>query len=100
MERIALKELKIINDKIDDTLIVITIASDEQRFATFKRSSEEKFTIRNDSLISPRSNYDFAGRSNNGNNLQPVKSYQGFGIAGNSSISERKLIGKERETNR
>jgi hypothetical protein len=75
---IQLKELKIINDKIGDTPIVIAIASDEQSFAAFKRSSEDKFTIRNDSLISPRSNYDFAGRSIDGNNLQPVKSYQEF----------------------
>lgn len=75
---IQLKELKIINDKIGDTPIVIAIASDEQSFAAFKRNNDEEFKIRNDSLVSARSKYDFAGRNIDGNNLQPVKSYQEF----------------------
>lgn len=75
---IQLKELKIINDKIGDTPIVIAIASDEQSFAAFQRNNEEEFKVRNDSLVSARSKYDFAGRSIDGNNLQPLKSYQEF----------------------
>jgi hypothetical protein len=75
---IRLKELKIINDKIDDTPIMIAIASDEQSFAAFRRNSEDKFIVRNDSLVSTRGKYDFAGRNIEGNNLQPIKSYQEF----------------------
>jgi hypothetical protein len=75
---IQLKELKIIHDNIGETPIFIAIASDEQSFAAFKRNNEDQFLIRNDSLVSTRGNYDFAGRSADGNNLQPVKSYQEF----------------------
>jgi hypothetical protein len=42
------------------------------------RDSNEQFTIRNDSLVSTHGTYDFAGRSDNGKNLQPVKTYQEF----------------------
>jgi hypothetical protein len=75
---IQLKQSRIVNDSIGEIPIVIAIAADEQSFAAFKRNSDEQFTIRNDSLISTHGNYDFAGRSSNGKNLQPVKTYQEF----------------------
>ena len=74
---IELKMSQIINDKIGETPIVIAISSDENSFATFKRESGEQFTIQNDSLISARGKFDFAGRGAD-NNLQPVISYQEF----------------------
>ena len=58
---IELKMSQIINDKIGETPIVIAISSDENSFATFKRESGEQFTIQNDSLISARGKFDFAG---------------------------------------
>lgn len=75
---IQLKESKIIHDKVGDTPLIIVIASDEQSLAAFKRNSEDEFMIRNDSLVTTRGKYDFAGRSIDGNNLQAVKSYQEF----------------------
>jgi hypothetical protein len=75
---IQLKQSRIINDNVGNIPIVIAIASDEQSFAAFKRTSEDQFTVRNDSLVSTQGSYDFAGRDANGNNLQPVKTYQEF----------------------
>jgi hypothetical protein len=75
---IQLKQSMIIHDNIDSTPIVIAIASDQQSFVAFKRNREDEFVIRNDSLVTPQGNYDFAGRGVDGNNLQPVKSYQEF----------------------
>lgn len=75
---IELKQTKVLNDKLGDTPIVIVMASDEQSFAVFKRESDEQFTVRNDSLISARGKYDFAGRGSSGNALSPVTTYQEF----------------------
>jgi hypothetical protein len=75
---IELKQSKVRNDKIANTPVVIAVASDEQSFVAFKRSNDEQFIIRNDSLISAVGKYDFAGRCNNGENLIPVKTYQEF----------------------
>ncbi len=75
---IRLKELKILNDQIGGTAVVIAIASDEQSFAAFKSVSEERFIIRNDSLIGSNNQYDLAGRSKDGSNLEPINAYQEF----------------------
>jgi len=75
---IQLKELKILNDQIGNTPIVIAIASDDQSFAAFKLDSEERFTLRNDSLIGSENQYDLLGRSKDGSNLTPIKIYQEF----------------------
>jgi hypothetical protein len=63
---------------VGETPIVIAIASDEQSFVAFKRSGDEQFSIRNDSLVSIGDSFDFAGRNSRGNNLQPIKIYQEF----------------------
>lgn len=75
---IALKESKILNDKIGNTPIVIAISDDGQSFVAFKKDNEEQFFIRNDSLISTSAKYDFLGHNKEGNKLQPVKIYQEF----------------------
>ena len=75
---IQLKELKVLNDQIGSTPIVIAIASDEQSFTAFRLDSEGHFTLRNDSLIGPKNQYDMLGRSKDGSDLMPVKVYQEF----------------------
>jgi hypothetical protein len=75
---IELNKSKFLHDQLGETPIVIAIASDEQSFAVFKRQTDEQFILRNDSLIGTRGRYDFAGRSSDGNNLQPVTTYQEF----------------------
>ena len=75
---IQLKEAKIVHDQVDGTPIVIAIASDGQSFAAFERNSDDRFMIRNDSLVTTHGKYDFAGRGADGNNLDAVKSYQEF----------------------
>lgn len=75
---IELKKMKVINDQVGGTPIVIIIASDEQSFTAFRRNNGESFTLRNDSLISAQRTYDFLGRSADGSRLQPVSVYQEF----------------------
>lgn len=75
---IELKKSKVVNDKVGAIPIVVALAADEQSFVAFERSADEQFTIKNDSLISDRNKFDFAGRGTNGNKLQPVKTYQEF----------------------
>ena len=73
-----LKKLRVINDEIAGTPIVIAIASDDQSFSVFERPSPGEFTVRNDSLISDVDVYDFLGRSPNNDKLRPIRSYQEF----------------------
>ncbi|MEX1241635.1 MAG: DUF3179 domain-containing (seleno)protein [Cyclobacteriaceae bacterium] len=75
---IQLKELKVLNDRVGNTPIVIAIVSDEQSFAAFKRDNDKHFILRNDSLIGSQKSYDLLGRSTDGSNLQPIKIYQEF----------------------
>lgn len=74
---IELKKLRVLNDKIGQTPIVIAIASDEHSFAAFRRMNDEQFTLRNDSLINSRGKYDFAGRGSD-ENLHRISAYQEF----------------------
>lgn len=71
-----LKKLRVINDQVGDTPIVIALASDDQSFVVFKRN--EDLILRNDSLISASNSYDLAGRSIDGTRLQTIKAYQEF----------------------
>lgn len=73
-----LKRLKVINDKVGETPIVIALAADEQSFSVLKRGTNDEFILRNDSLVSTQELYDFAGRTLRGNNLQKIKAYQEF----------------------
>jgi hypothetical protein len=76
-----LKKLRIINDKIGDTPIVLALATDNQSFTTFERSSDtEKFTIQNDTLFAGNRHFDFSGRDliTSTATLKKVKAYQEF----------------------
>ena len=73
-----LKRLRIINDEIARTPIVVAIASDDQSFVVFERPSSGEFTVRNDSLIINLDVYDFAGRSPYLDTLKPIRAYQEF----------------------
>lgn len=75
---IQLKQLKVLNDEIGNTPIVIAIASDGQSFAAFKKERNAQFTFKNDSLISEQKKYDFHGRSADGSKLERLKIYQEF----------------------
>lgn len=58
---------------------MIALSGDGQSFAAFQRNSnDEIFIIRNDSLVSDKNKYDFAGRSYNGSKLRSIKAYQEF----------------------
>lgn len=73
---IDLKKVRVINDKVGDTSLVIALASDDQSFVVFERN--ENFILRNDSLIGASNRYDLAGRSLDGTRLQTIKAYQEF----------------------
>lgn len=73
-----LEQLKVINDKVGETNIVVVLASDEQSFVVFKRDGTDSLSLRNDSLIYVNQVYDFAGRSAQGSKLQKIKAYQEF----------------------
>lgn len=73
-----LEHSKIIHDKVGSTPVAIALSSDNRSFIAFERSEDEQFIIRNDSLISPARTMDFAGRDENGNSAEIIKSYQEF----------------------
>ncbi len=73
-----LKVKRVINDKIGSSPIVIALASDDQSFIALERQEDEKFIVRNDSLISDSRKLDFAGRGANGERAKVLKSYQEF----------------------
>jgi hypothetical protein len=73
-----LKRLRVINDIIGNTPVVLAIASDDQSFAAFVRNEDEQFTIRNDSLISANHSFDFAGRNAEGLQLKKLNASQEF----------------------
>jgi len=75
---IEVKKLKIINDSIGKTPIVVAIDRDGQSFVALERNVNEIFIIRNDSLVSSASKFDFAGRSATGVEAKKLKAYQEF----------------------
>lgn len=75
----TLKKQGVIHDVMSETPIVIILSTDSQSFTAFVRTNkEEKFSIRNDSIISNLNQYDFAGRSPDGTSLKRIKAYQEF----------------------
>jgi len=72
-----LKKERVINDKVGDTPVVVVLAGDDQSFVAFKRH-EERFILRNDSLIGTNNRYDLLGRSADGSKLPMIKAYQEF----------------------
>lgn len=78
---IELKKIRVINDKVGRTPIVIALSSDDQSFAAFERPSEaEMFSMRNDTLMANGNAYDFSGRNTkvSTDQLKAVKVYQEF----------------------
>lgn len=74
-----LKQTRVIHDQIDNTPVVIILSNDAQSFAAYIRNTEdEKFIIRNDSLITDQHQYDFSGRSSDGSKLKRIAAYQEF----------------------
>jgi len=75
-----LKEVRIINDKVGNTPIVLVMASDEQSFVAFERPSEsEAFTIENDSLFAGTKGYNLSGRNaDQSRSLKKLNAYQEF----------------------
>jgi hypothetical protein len=75
---IQLKERRILHDHVGSTPVIIAIASDDQSFIAFKRGAADEFVLRNDSLISGQTAYDFLGRERDGGRLERVNAYQEF----------------------
>jgi hypothetical protein len=73
-----LKEERVIHDNLGGVPLMLALAEDNQSFSILRRNSDdERFTIRNDSLIGPNASYDFSGRGANGQ-LAPIQGYQEF----------------------
>lgn len=74
-----LKHQQLIHDSIGSIPILLVLSGDGQSFGAFRRSSHnELFIIRNDSLISTTSQYDFSGRNADGSTLEAISAYQEF----------------------
>jgi hypothetical protein len=76
-----LTEQGIINDIVDDKPIVVAVTDDRQSFSVFERpGSEVEFSIRNDTLITKESLFDFSGQDLNDpyRSLDRVQAYQEF----------------------
>lgn len=73
---------KAINDVVGDKPIVLILANDKNSFFAFERPSNERFTIKNDTLKSGNQDYNLKGEllSVKGETslLKPVKAYQEF----------------------
>jgi hypothetical protein len=55
------------------------LSGDGQSFSAFRRDAHNQlFMIRNDSLISTTSQYDFSGRNADGLTLEAIRAYQEF----------------------
>ena len=75
-----LKELRIINDKIGQTPIVLVLSSDNQSFVAFERSSnKETVAYNNDTLLVNDNRYNFSGKAlTSSEQLKKVNAYQEF----------------------
>jgi hypothetical protein len=76
-----LKELRIINDKVGGKAVVLVLASDNQSFAAFERSSEDDiFTTQHDSLFVNGAAYNLSVKDvvDPTKKLKRVKAYQEF----------------------
>lgn len=58
-----LKQQRVINDKLNDTPVVVAISDDGQSFTAFQRPNEnDLFSIQSDTLKATSAQYDFSGR--------------------------------------
>jgi len=73
-----LRRERVINDVVGGLPIVLALASDTTSFAAFVRPApNERFAVRNDSLVTGVVSYAFNGSGANGS-LEPVKASQEF----------------------
>lgn len=75
-----LATVRVINDRVGSTPVVVVISRDGQSFAAFERASPgQVFTVRNDTLVSDTLKLDFLGRDFRGvQQLRRVRAYQEF----------------------
>jgi len=75
-----LKEVRIINDKIGETAIVLALSADDQSFVAFERRRiADVFGLRNDTLIVNDKRYNFSGRDlTSSQQLKKINAYQEF----------------------
>lgn len=71
---------RIIHDKIDDTPIIVLVSSDNKNFFAFKRkSSDDHFTVTNDTLSLNNQQYELNGRAiGTFVSLKRIAAYQEF----------------------
>lgn len=73
-----LKAERIIHDNLAGVPVVVALAEDHQSFSVLRRNdADERYIIRNDSLIGPNGAYDFFGRGRS-SQLARVQAYQEF----------------------
>jgi hypothetical protein len=74
-----LKRMRVIHDTLGDVPVILALSDDDQSFAAFQRgTAEQTFAVRNDSLVSGKIAFDFAGRSATATPLSRIKAYQEF----------------------
>ena len=78
-----LKAVRVINDEVGGTRVVLALAQDGRSFAAFERLEGATFTLEGDTLAGGAKRYDFAGRElvtgdKPGARLNPVKASQEF----------------------
>ncbi|MFZ1790104.1 MAG: DUF3179 domain-containing (seleno)protein [Saprospiraceae bacterium] len=76
-----LQKERVVYDVIDQTPIVVVLSQDSNSFVVLERLSQEQtFEIENDTLKGVENNYNFIGKSLNGQgkNLKQINSYQEY----------------------
>ncbi len=66
-----LRKMRIINDKVGDTPVLLALSSDNQSFVAFERADDQLFELRNDSLIGSDKRFNFLGAGPS--TTQPLK---------------------------
>jgi len=57
-----LKKVRVINDEVGGTAIVVALSPDEKSFVAFERPAGVTFALEGDKLVGGENRYDFAGR--------------------------------------
>lgn len=76
-----LKENKLIHDQFNSKPILLVLSDDSQSFAAFiRRSDQDQYTLRNDTLFAADDRFDFSGKNlaNPAESLKKVAAYQEF----------------------
>ena len=75
-----LKKNGVIHDKLGETFLVILLSSDNNSFVVFERMENEHFTLKNDTIWSNGTTYNFLGQDVNlpSNNIKIILAYQEF----------------------